>query len=90
MIESCDVLQSSANLLTFCVDDMISLSQIESDKFRKNCGNMDVQKSVNYIMAIQQTKADFNNISLNAKFINFDNYMVCTDQHRLQQVLLNL
>ena len=51
-LESCDILNSSAKLLNFCVGDMLSLSQINSDKFRKNLSIIDIRKCVKEIIAI--------------------------------------
>ena len=83
LFNSCDVLQSSSKLLNFCVNDMLSLSQINSDKFRKNCSNIDIRKTVNEIIAIQQEKADFNSIKIKTEFDFDDKYLVCTDEQRL-------
>ena len=52
MFESCDVLRSSSKLLNFCVDDMLSLSQIDSGKFRKNCHNIDIRDTIHEVMSI--------------------------------------
>jgi len=43
-------------------------------------------------MEIQQDKADFLGIKLCCEFIGFENnnFLICTDMYRLQQVLLNL
>ena len=42
-------------------------------------------------MDIQQAKADYLGIHLNCHFTGFEgNMMICTDQYRLQQVVLNL
>ena len=38
---------------------------------------------------IQKHKAEFNQISLTCEFSGFESYLVCTDEIRLQQVLLN-
>ena len=63
---------------------MLSLSQINSDKFRKNSSNIDIRKTVNEIITILQEKADFNNIRIKAEFDFDDKYLVCTDEQRLQ------
>lgn len=70
---------------------MLSLAQIESSKFRKTLSVMDIRETVKEIMDIQQEKADFNQISFTVQFMNFfDKFHVCTDEQRLQQILLNL
>jgi len=70
---------------------MLSLAQINSNKFRKNFSNFDIKKSVEEIMKIQMDKADYSSINFKAEFINFDsNFIISTDEQRFQQVLLNL
>jgi len=39
---------------------MLSLTQINSNNFRKNISNFDIRNAVQEIMQIQQEKADFN------------------------------
>ena len=71
------------------MSDMISFAQINSDNFRKNCRNIDIRDSIEEIIMIQRHKAEFNRISLTCEFSGFESYLVCTDEIRLQQVLLN-
>ena len=60
---------------------MLSLAQINSNKFRKNFSNFDIQKSVEEVMKIQMDKADFSSINFKAEFINFDNnFIISTDE----------
>ena len=88
--ESLQVQLSSTKLLNFCVNDMISLAQLNSDKFRKEMCNFDIREAVNEVMSIQKEKVSYLGIQLKASFVGFcENFIVCTDQYRLQQVLLN-
>ena len=42
-------------------------------------------------MEIQREKATYNSINLTAQFLNFaDKFLVCGDEQRIQQILLNL
>ena len=52
VIGACSALESSSKLLNFCVNDMLSLAQINSNKFRKNSSNFDIRKSVEEVMRI--------------------------------------
>jgi signal transduction histidine kinase len=61
---------SSANVLTFIVQDLLDYAQIKSGKFRKNIMEFNVINAVEEIMIIQQRKAVDNNIRLHATFEN--------------------
>jgi len=50
IFESCQTLRSSSKLLNFCVEDMLSLAQINSNNFRKNYSNFDIRESVLEVM----------------------------------------
>jgi len=91
VIEACSTLESSSKLLNFCVSDMLSLAQINNNKFRKNFSNFDIRKSVKEVMKMQMDKANYSSIVFKTEFINFDNnFIISTDEQRVQQVLLNL
>jgi signal transduction histidine kinase len=62
--------QSSANILTFIVQDLLDYAQIKSGKFRKNIMEFNVITAVEEVMIIQQRKAQDNSIRLHATFIN--------------------
>ena len=89
LVENLQIQQSSSKVMDFCVNDMISFAQINSNNFRKNSRNIDIKKSIEEIIMIQRHKAEFNKISLTCEFSGFESYLVCTDEIRLQQVLLN-
>ena len=90
--ESLEIQMSSTKLLDYCVNDMLSLGQINNPgKFRKNCSNFNIEEAIKEIMEIQQAKADYQGIQLISSYTGFDeDLMICTDQYRLQQVVLNL
>ena len=51
---------------------MLSLAQINSNKFRKNTSNFDIRKSVEEVMSIQMDKAKYNHINFTAEYRNFN------------------
>ena len=91
--KSNNVQKASGKLLNHTVNDLLTFAQINGGKFRKNLSNFDIQKAIKEIMMIQQEKADFMNIKLTSVFIDFPSadtkYILCTDEERLQSVLLN-
>ena len=89
--ECLQIQMSSTKILNFCVNDMLSLAQInQPSKFRKNFSKFDIKEAIKEVMEIQQEKADYQSIKLESFFTGFnDNYKVCSDSFRIQQVLLN-
>ena len=58
----------------------MSMSQIDSKKFQKNCKTIDIRKTIEEVVSIQQAKVNFNQIKLSLVFEGFnDSYLVCTD-----------
>ena len=53
ILDASNQMESSSKLLDFCVNDMLSLAQINSNKFRKNCSKFDVRETIREIMQIQ-------------------------------------
>ena len=80
-----EVQLSSAKLLNFCVNDMISLAQINSNKFRKEVSCFDIQKAVSEVMLLQKDKVNYLGVQMKTSFIGFDDsFMICTDQYGMQ------
>lgn len=72
---------------------MLSLAQIDSEKFRKDCSIFNIKKSIEEVMMIQQHKVLAMGINLKLVLNNLDTLnkrLICTDEQRLQQVLLNI
>jgi signal transduction histidine kinase len=70
---------------------MLTLAQLDSKKFRKNLSNFNLKKIVQEVIKIQEEKLIANNITILTEFQGFlNNQLVCTDEFRVQQVLLNL
>ena len=86
-----DTQQSSTKLLNFYVADLLSLSQIEKNKFRKNESKFCLREAVEEVIRIQQDKINQNQLQVKTEFLGFrtGDYAVITDKMRLQQVLLN-
>jgi signal transduction histidine kinase len=51
------VQQSSGNVLSFIVQDLLDYAQIRSGKFRKNISEFCIKEAVDEIMLIQERKA---------------------------------
>lgn len=47
-----NVLEASANLMTFIVQDLLDYAQIKADKFRKNVAKFDIIDAVENVMSI--------------------------------------
>lgn len=79
--------------MNFFVSDILSLSQINQKKLRKNISRFDLQDTINEVIQVQEHKANALGIKIETEFINFkekrNTYMICTDELRLQQVLIN-
>ena len=69
--ESTEIQIASTKLLGFYVNDMLSLAQINSSKFRKDCSNIDIRKSIQEIIMIQKHKAETMGIDIHAEYLNF-------------------
>ena len=87
MNESCKIQLASTKLLNFIVGDMLSLAQIDSNKFRKDCSVFNIKNSIEEVMMIQQHKAVAMGINLKLILNNLstvEKQLICTDEQRLQ------
>ena len=85
ILSGCNILDSSSKILSFVVSDMLSLAQINSNKFRKNTSIFNIKDTVEEVVSIQKEKMDARDITLTTKYVGFSgNYLICTDQYRLQ------
>jgi signal transduction histidine kinase len=66
------VQESSANIMSFIVQDMLDYAQIKSDKFRKVNKQFDIRESVEKVMCIQRQKAKDLGIQFTAEFVNIN------------------
>ena len=103
--ESIDVHDSSTELMTFLVQDLLDFAQLKAGKFRKNISKFNIRDTVKKVMRIQRRKADAAGIELIAKFPGLASQepdysqmiqqagrspVIMCDESRLIQVLLNL
>jgi signal transduction histidine kinase len=71
-IQTCLIIQiSSTKILIFCVNDMLTLAQLEAKKFRKNLSNFNLKKIVEEVIKIQEEKLVANNITILTEFEGF-------------------
>jgi len=86
----------SSKFVTFEINDMLDYSQLKQGKFRKNVTIFNLREAVQEIYAVHQYKADRLGIKIKVKFDGFlrkddgCDFRICTDEQRLQQVLMNL
>ena len=84
-LKECNDIQStSSKLLNFFVKDLLTLSQLDGGKFRKDLSNFDVRVAIKEIMGIQKMKADLLRIKFTCQFVGFSSFLICTDMSRLQ------
>lgn len=90
MEEAADIKKSCTKLLTFYVEDLLCLAQIDKGTFRKNVSTFELQDAIQEIMTVQQEKADFRQIALRCQLEGMlPTTTVTTDKMRLQQVILS-
>ena len=98
--ESWNIQDSSTELMTFLVQDLLDFAQIKSGKFRKNITRFNIRDIVKKVVGIQQKKANDQGIKLKTEFINIgtkedskgekESPFIFTDQSRVMQVLLGI
>ena len=100
-LENCgSKMSSAAKFIDYFVHDILDYTILnkEEKNFTKDLKLMDIRRTINEIIEIQGDKALIKEIDIQIKyknFVSFDdsediNYLVKTDQKRLQQVFLNL
>ena len=52
ILHSCTILDSGSKLLSFVVSDMLTLAQLNSDKFRKNLDVINIKDSIQEVVQI--------------------------------------
>ena len=81
---------SAEKTLCFLINDILDLSMLQEGRFKKITKLFDIKKAVHEIIQIQLKKSKELGLSLDVEFLGFDNFKICADQQRFQQVLLNL
>ena len=86
---------SSSKILIFLVNDLLDFAQLRSGKFRKNLSQFSIKEAIHEVKMIQEEKAEFMGIELVSECEGFsegrqEEFLICSDLQRFQQVLLNL
>ena len=68
--EGLTVQDSSAQLMSFLVQDFLDYAQIKSGKFKKNIKPFNIRDAVNKVMSIQKEKAQASKIKFLSNFVN--------------------
>lgn len=100
-LENCgNKMSSAAKFIDYFVHDILDYTILnkEEKNFAKDLKLEDIRGTIEEIVEIQGDKAKIKDIDVQVKFKNFEkfeksediNYLVKTDQKRMQQVLLNL
>lgn len=92
--ECCKKIQSANKFIDFFVNDILDFSVLNQNEknFTKIMTVFSVKTAVNEILDMLFDKIKMKNITIKESYIDTDdeNFLVETDQKRLQQVLLNL
>jgi signal transduction histidine kinase len=64
-LDSAKIQTSSTKLLTYLVNDILDLSQINSGKFRIDSSVFNICEAINEIISIQKQKAELSDVTLN-------------------------
>ena len=71
MEESTNIMITSSNLLQFHVEDILGLAQIKAGKFQKNEEMINIERTVQEVVKIQEYNAKQKNINLTFQLTNF-------------------
>ena len=71
---------------------MLDFAQIDQGNFKKNVHEFNIKDAIDELTNIQMLKAEVSGVNLIVKMKEFprNNYLVQSDQQRIQQVVLNL
>ena len=72
-MEESNIIQiTSSQLLQFHVEDILGLAQIKAGKFHKNVERINIERTVQEVVKIQEYNAQQKNIILTYEMINFE------------------
>jgi len=81
----------------FVVKDILDLQQIKNGKFRKQITKFSIKDAVSEVTSILEMKSKAQCLTVTTTFEDFpevmngiQNFKICTDRGRLQQVFMNL
>ena len=88
--ETLNVLDSSAKLLSFFVEDLLSMAQVSNGTLKKNNTKFCVKAAIEELELMLLQKTEQREITVERVFAGFqeDDFQVVTDRQRLQQVVL--
>ena len=79
-LEGAKIQTSSTKLLTYLVNDILDLSQINSGKFRIDSSVFNICEAIDEIISIQKQKAELSDVAINYEIQGFDlNLLICSD-----------
>lgn len=93
------VLQNSAQLMNYIIQDSVDYAQIKGNNFRPNYHEFNIRDAIEEVMLIQKQKAADKNLEFNVRFkdiggiddkIKATSPIINCDEHRVMQVLLVL
>lgn len=84
------IIQRNAYHVLRLVDDILDLSKIEARKFSVTCKKINIADFISDCMQTLYIQANQKNIQLIANLKESCPEIVCTDDHRLRQILINL
>lgn len=84
-----DIIDIESDRLTILIEDILSLSEIESMRLDKNTGNYDIPNIVQEVKEILQGKADSKNINIDL-MIQKDLPSFRCNRDRIKQLFINL
>ena len=70
--EGLRVQESSAEMMTYMVQDLLDYAQIKAGKFRKIINHFDIRQAVESVMCVQRKKAGEQGLDFYATFENFE------------------
>jgi signal transduction histidine kinase len=62
--QSNKISDSSSNMMSFLVDDLLDFAQLNAGKFRKTCTTFDLSEAIQEMVNIQKDKASMGGIRL--------------------------
>ena len=66
--QSYKIQDSSSNLMSFLVDDLLDFAQLNNGKFRKVAKEFDLKEAIREVVEIQKEKAKMQGIKLKERF----------------------
>jgi signal transduction histidine kinase len=75
------VQESSAEIMSFLIQDLLDYSQIKANKFRKNIKKFDITDAIEKVMCIQRKKSLDLGIDFYVDYINIYKKSVISDMH---------